>query len=538
MGVEIKIGDKVAGAATYTVTEESVPVAGGDATGSVGGITLEGAVAQGGISALDSINDVTLTDSERGDTLGTIKNMSRNRTSGDWRIDSDSRLSEFMIEIQVQPYSGTLEGAFLYYASLANITTDVIVDDELKARPVDFIGFSGNLWSRMKEMAIGVGADLNLISGVIVLRPLRAFVAVEGRDTESSFTLDKDGLALKQEVIWYNTAHRASSIVYPPGGWNNEVRVYSVNAGEDAEHNIEVESSITSIQAPTMVTDVSPTYSATSVYTIVGDDNLPIQPAQWAAYGGKVSVEIAPDTRSLIVKMTGASGMVQIDGNPMKIFRLALSAGSTDSTYSTLRIVGNAVHMNQRSIIINTGVEPWRTGQEFAPTIDNEFLNTIDSAFSAGVRGARRHAGRTFTLDSSVVGINGVGDPGEAKYPTYEFSRLKWEGNTYAQVTAELAGMTYAEVREMLYEEVNAGGVRFQVFGNAPGARVWDEESRHWYRVRTANTSWSGTQIGCDDDTLWSDFQLAVSGMTYAEVNEVMSGKTYLEATLAGIPDV
>lgn len=536
MGVRVKIGGKVVETSFYRVSESSTPLAGGDSSGGVGTIEIDVAGRSDTFMYLEK--PIEFADTSRGSTLGTIRDITQNnRGLGKDHFTANSRLGEFNIETQVQPFSGTLENAFLYYCSLANIVGNVMVDDALKTRQVAFPGWYGNLWVNMKQMAMGVGADLNLISNNVILRPVRVRTAVQGRDTDSSVNVNQTSLALKQEVIWYNTQYRTASLIYPAGGWTSGTKVLSVNAGQTVETVLDspdVAASISAIQQPVMQTFVGPGESSSSVYTVVGDDNLPIVPAQWRDYGGKLDVIINPDTTSLTVRMTGPTGLAQINGSPMQTFRIALSAGTSDSTYSTLRIVGNAVHLNRQSIIIPTGVEPYRTAQEFAPTIDNIFLNNLNDAYNAGALGAARYSGKTFSLSSTVTAINQRGVNGDASYPTYGFVQNLWSGRTYGQVKTQNTGKTYAQVKSDLYALV-ANNFENQLFGNAPGARVYDRGSKRWYRIRDANTQWDTTSIEADSDILFGDIKKVLTGKTYGQVKVALAGKSYFDADLLGL---
>lgn len=545
MGVEVKLNGKPIQHEEYIVSESATPLAGGDSSGAVGSISLRGVAStrKKTITPRDIEGNVEFLDTARGVTSGSVNILTRTKESGLWEIEADSRLGLFMIDVQVAPFSGTLEQAFLGYAGYANVTTEIIVDPSIASRPVNFLGFSGNLWQRMKELAIGQGCDLNLVSDVIVLRPAREFEAVQKRDTMSSVTYDSTQIAHRQEVIWYDTKHVANGLIYPPGGWTPEVRIISVNAGQESEQVLETESSITSIQQPVMVTSVPPEHDSTSVYTIVGDDNLPIMPQQWADYGGSVTFTVDPDTRRIRVKLKGAEGLVKIDGTDMRSFRLALSAGTSDSTYSTLRIVGNAVHLNPQSVIIPTGVPYPMNGPDvaeerivWAPTIDNEFLNTLDAACSAGARGAGRYSGKLATLSATVTALNKRGERGDATYPTWAFTQDYFTPGTYGTFKAANVGRNYGELREFLYSLVE-GGFDNQLFGNAPGARFWDSLSRLWFRIRESKTTWGDTSITCDIDTLWGDYHQAAAGRTYGAMTALYVGATYRDMAIEGLPE-
>lgn len=535
MGIDLRFANgKRLAPRTYRISEASTPLAGGDSSGETGTMTFEVPHIPDGF--LLSESGVTFSDSARGSTIGRISAITANRQTGFDTYDAASRLNEFNIETTVQPFRGTLDQAFSYYCSIANINTDLRVDDAIKTRQVRFPGWSGNLWVGMKEMASGQSADLNLISNNIILRPIRTRIAISDRETDSIARLDSSSLAQKQEVIWYETTSVDNALVYPPGGWSIDVKEVSARAGMTTEQVIELDTSVTSIQQPVMVTSVDKNYASSSVYTIIGDDNLPIQPSQWAAYGGSVSVSINPDTTSLTVKIVAPEGIRQGNNDLIRNYRLALSADSTTSVYSTLRIVGTGVSLNERSIIIPTGVEAYRTAQEFAPTIQSRFLNSLDSAISAGTRGARRHAGRTFTLTATVTGINRRGEQGGAKYPPYSLVQSKYSGMTYAAVKTSLAGQTYGQMRAALFDGVK-DSFENQLFGNAPGARFYDRQSARWYRVRQATTAWEATQISADDDLTHGDIAKTLSGMTYGQVRvrAQAKGLTYLKANLIGM---
>lgn len=473
-------------------------------------------------------------DTARGSWLGAIEGVSEDRAARSVSLEVSSRLALFMVEVQSAPHIGTVESCFNYLCSLAGINSDIFVDDSIKSNPSNIPGFNGNLWLYMKDFAKAISCDLNLISNNVILRPVRAFEAATGKETDSNIALDAGSLALKQEVRWYETKEIASGPIYPPQGWNPEVKVYSVTAGQVAEYDLQLEASVSSVVQPTCVASVAPGFTAGSVYTVIGDDDIHLPPAMWTDYGGSLTVAINPDTRSLKITLRGASGILQPSGAPMQTFRIALTAGTSDSTYSTLRLIGSGVSLIQNSLILPTGVAPSQTTQEFAPTIDNIFLNSLNEAYSAGTRGASRYSGKSIALDQSVVAVNKRGESGTANYPSYNFVQGIWGAGTYATRQTANAGKTYDEVRAELFELVQ-DNFENQLFGNVSGARVWDRGSSRWFRVRNANTDWSSTKIDADDDTLFSDVQNSLNGMTYAQVQTARNGLTYYKAHMKGV---
>lgn len=542
MGVVVKVGGRRVNQESYRISESSTPLAGGDSSGAIGTIEITTPKLPFAPIGLNVEEELAFSDTRFGSTSGRIREVSDGREDGSrYGVMASNRLGEFNIETQAQPFTGRLEAAFRYYCSIANIDTGILVDSTLAGRQVNFLGWNGNLWNHMKMMATAIGADLNLISNNIVLRPVRLFEAARRKESSSSTSFSSTQLARKQEVIWYPTRYVARGLVYPSGGFRQDITPLSVPAGETVEKVLDdrsdVDASIFSIEQPVAQFFVSREESNASVYTVIGDDGIPIQPAQWAAYGGRLSVAINPDTRSLTVTMTGATGLYQINGQPMKTYRIGLgtstSAGSSD-TYQTLRIVGRYISTKGESIIIPTGVPDFRTGQEFAPTIDNPFLNTLDAAYSAGIRGAQRYAGRTMTFSAGVSGLNKRGTTGTANYPPYSYAQTLWGGRTYASVQTENASKTYDAVQAQFYAAVQ-DSFENQVFGNAPGARIFDKDTGRFYRIRDVTTEWSGMQVEADDDLTNGDMQTLFQGMTYAQVGARYAGLTYYKANARGM---
>ncbi|AWY05621.1 minor tail protein [Microbacterium phage Platte] len=540
MGVMLTIGGRRVHPEVYTVSESSTPLAGGDSSGAIGTIEVEVPQLPFSPIGLNAQEELSLVDTRLGSTIGTTREVSNSRTAASgFSVMAANRLGEFNIETQVQPFTGRLEDAFRYYCSLANIDTGIVVDSAIANRQVNFLGWNGNLWNHMKMMATAISADLNLISNNVVLRPVRLFDAIRNRNVDSDATIDSTDLARKQEVIWYPSEYVERGLIYPSGGYRSDIAPLSVSAGETVEVTLDstkdVFASIFSIEQPVAQSFVSMEHDSSSVYSVVGDDGLPIPPAQWADFGGSLSVRISDDTQALVVTMTGATGLYQTNGQPMKTFRIGIASGtSSTDTYSTLRVVGRYVSTRAQSIILPTGVPDFRTGQEFAPTIDNPFLNTLDAAYSAGIRGARRYAGRRMTVTASVSSLNRRGQTGTANYPPYSYAQGLWGGMTYGGVRALNASRTYASVREEFYQSVQ-DTFDNQVFGNAPGARFWDQPTGRYYRVRQATTTWGDMQIEGDDDLTNGDVQLAFGGMTYGQVGMRFSGQTYYKANVRGL---
>lgn len=585
MGFRIDIEGISLEATDYSVSEAATPLAAGDSSGQVGTFSITvpipdeyvslgtpivgfgygmgpyGEGSYGGSPFVEIANSpwkvirqvgpqilidksVRILDSRKGFTLGTITEASESRDGGAIQFSGTSRLGSLNVYgVQSQPFIGTLRGAFEYYLSLANLTTDLFVDDEIGDRPVVFPGWSGELWYYLKLMAAAQDCDIALVSGVILLRSIRKRIAMSDRDETRTISTGSNTLARAVEVYQYSNREITNELVYPPGGWTPEVEVMTVNAGETTEYTLELSASVSSIQEPIMQTFVAPNYQSSSVYTIVADDGLAVDPALWSASGGSLTVSISEDTTHLIVRLTGATGIPTTAGVSSQNFSVALGADTTGNRYSTLRIVGTGVAYNKVKKRIRTGVPASKTATDVGVTIDNPFISTVDDLYRAGTRAAKNFAGVGMSLQGNVIAINRRGDSGSASYPKYSDVQQALETEiggtpTYGQVETYYSGIgltTYESIRAHWFEVFRDDDVN-QVFGNASGARIYDRKSRRWYRIRDAGISPGVISIrSADDDLTLGDVQDLYSDLTYGSVQTMLDPFTYREVELAGL---
>lgn len=478
---------------------------------------------------------VRLDDTRKGFTLGKVTSVQRTKSSGLIQVTATSRLGELNVyNVQSQPFVGNLSNAFEYYLSLANIATDFFVDPDIAANPVVFPGWSGELWYNLKQLATAVDCDISLVSGIILLRPIRERTATRGRDIERTFNVGGGTLAQSVEVYQYNNRAITNELVYPPGGWTEEVTTINVNAGETVEEVLELSASVSSVQQPVMQTFVAQLYDTSSVFTVVGDDGLPIQPAQWQAAGGSLSVSINPDTTSLTVKITAPSGLPNKDGEEIGVYGIALSSDSSTGRYSTLRIIGTGVAFNKRVVRVPTGISDSETATEVGVTIDNPFLSELNDVYRAGLRAVRGYNGSAMSISGSVVAINQLGNTGQLVLTTYDEVQTAYAGQTYADVQALNTGLSYLAVQEAF----NAGRDSLfenQVFGNVNGARIWDKDSARWYRIRSGTLNPSQIQFEAEDDLMHSDVQSHYTTETYDTLQLKYGAFTYREVDLMGL---
>lgn len=542
----------------YTVEEAATPLAAGDSSGQVGTFTLTIPVPDPSLTTtrvtpwslyrklgetvfIDT--DVRIDDPRKGFTLGRVNSSTVSRDGGTLTLSGVSRVGLLNVYgVQAGPFVGVLRDAFTYYLSLANVSTGLFVDDDIANTPVVFPGWTGELWYYLKQMAASLDCDISLVSGIILLRAIRKRVATSGKDLTRSLSTGGGTLAQAVEVYQYNNRPITNELVYPPRGWNSEVEVLNVNAGEEQEYTLDLSASVTSIQDPVMQTFVAQDYSATSVYTIVANDGQPVPPTLWENNGGSLTVTIAPDTTHLIVRLKGATRIPTSSGAAATNFSVALGSDTTGNRYSTLRLVGTGVAFDKVKHRIRTGVPASKTATDVGVTIDNPFISTADQLYRTGTRAAREFTGTSMSLSGSVTAVNKRGDSGQATYPTYAqvqtaLATAIGGTPTYAQVQSYYTALgltTYDAVREYWFNFFRNDDVD-QVFGNVQGARIYDRQSRKWYRIRQGSLKPGEISFGsADDDLTYSDVQGVYSGRTYAQVQTILNGLTYQQVSMMG----
>lgn len=550
----------------FSVQEAATPLAAGDSSGQVGTVSFSiprperdqtrgytdfvtdprpNMLAEGG-SITDLIGKhIQLDDTRKGFTLGTVSSVSDNHQSPWIEVTAISRLGELNVyNIQAQPFSGTLGNAFEYYLSLAGITYDFAVDPAVAVKPVVFPGWHGELWLHLKQLAAAVDCDVSLVSGIVILRPIRSRTATRGRDIDRSLSVGGGSLAQNVEVNQYNNRTISNQLVYPPGGWSEDVTTINVNAGESVEEILELSASVSSIIQPTMQTFVSREHDSSSVYTVVGDDGLPISPAAWFDNGGSLVVSINPDTTSLTVTITAPSGLPNANGEEIGVYGIALSSDDSTGRYSTLRIIGTGVAFDKEVVRIPTGISPTESATEVGVTIDNPFLSSRNDVYRTGLRAVRAYNGTALSLSGNVIAVNQLGDTGELVLTTYaEVQNALAPGTTYTMDQSTHSSRTYLQVMES-YNQGTDTLFENQVFGNVNGARIWDKSTFRWYRIRTSTLNPDTIQFEAEDDLIYQDLQDLVdqTGATYAGMAQIYrrpydgnTPLTYREVDLRGL---
>lgn len=528
MAVEALVaGKQYENVSPYSVAEDSTPLDPNDTVGAVGQFTLD--------LAEENIDDnprflkgrvSSLSDGSQGRTTGTVTSVS-NR-NGDITLTVASRIGQIAVDRVLQPFDGTLGDYIEYLLDAVGITDFYAIDDDLQSVPIVALGYSGNVWDLMKKLCTARQIEISLVSSNIVFRNLRQRVAQPHRDSGRTWTVDESRMARSVEVNYYEKERKVDALVYPPGGWTPETPVLVVNAGETVETNVPLNVSLESIDQPICVSSVSAFYEDSSVYTVTGNDGLPIPPAQWADEGGSVSVAINEDTRSITITVIAPSDA------RLSPFKIAMPSGVNES-YSSLRIVGTGVHFEQGKVTLHTSVDPSRVSEEVGTVVDNEYISSTDEAYHAGMWTVRGFSGTRSTLTRQSSGINRLGDSGSYAYPTVNDFNSLYGGGSINDFNTLYAGQTVADVNTFL-RSLTENDFENQAFGNVAGARVYEDDA--YFRIRTASLDPTGVSFSAESDTIVDDWNAVWAGLTVNDYNASWAGYTVAEAAIAPLRKV
>jgi len=507
----------------FSVQEDSTPIYASDMTGGAGTMDLQ--VDENGDTPYLLDAEIDLVDPAQGTTRGTIRNLAADNTQVS--ISADSRMALLNVTRNAAAFSGTLEDALTYYFDLCGITDGFVIEDSIQSIPVKFLGFSGNVLEELKKLGVANGVEFSLISNNIVARPIRQNVSQNYRDSSRSWSYDTSQKAQSVEIYKYTVSEVTNGLIY--NGYTENQTPLVVDAGTTAEFTIPFNGSLISIDQPVFTTTIGPGDPGFSAYNVSGNDNLPITQAQWEGQGGRLSVSISDDTRSIIVSITAPT---ETQYSP---YRIGVSDG--EETYSTLRLHGSALLYEKELHTYHTAVDPDRVSREVGATVDSPYIQTDQQLLDAAMGELRYWGGNRRTINVATRGINRLGDNGSYAYAEFSDFDAWWDnaspGATFGDFDADAPatfGNTFGEHDEWWIEEVQNDFAN-QAFGNIAGARVFTDSNVH--RIRTATTTPEGITYTAWEDSIFSDhdalWDAAVPGATFADFDNHWFGRAFVE---------
>ncbi len=521
---------------SYSVVEDSTPAEASDSSGGTGQIKFKVIDDPARFGSTLLLNDtVKLTDGDRGYTTGTISDVRSN--NGVLDVTADSRLGRLVVQKTAVPVHASFPTVIRYYLSLAGIATETVaVDAAFNSITVNAPGWSGDLYTKVKELLVTYGAEMSLLRGNVAVRPIRQRRALEINNSSESWSFSNRDVAKQVEVNYYNSVYRTNAVVYPKNGWDEDMPIYTVDAGERRVVNIPVGVALESLVQPDMYGSVPRSYMGpSSSFAAVGADGDPISVAAWQTGGGSLEVAIGANGTSIDLTIIAPGvGSVAAANAPFRI-------GSQDvfGFYSSLRVIGTGVHFDVKSILVPTGADDSVTSRDIGVTVDNMFISTEAQARSLALDVASRWASPQRTLTITKSAINRPGETGESyDFATFgQFDSYAASNGiaTFAQFDTAWSGDSFGDFDNYWYELVQ-DQFDYQVFGNAAGSRVaW---RRAMYRIRTVEIGPDEVSYTAEEDTTIGDFDASAAGMTIGQFDTSYFGLTFADFALAPLPNV
>ena len=323
-------------------------------------------------------------------------------------------------------------------------------------------GWTGNLLDGLKQLMSAIGMTIDdAANGVITVRELNPAVTVDIIDLPSNvITTSRDVSAQTPvyavDVDYMNWEGVTNRQVYPYTLESPTSIV--VNARETQRFEFKLNASIKSVVQPTAraIIDInSPSFSSVSGYVVTSNEGIPVQPAEWNASGGRVTVNILEHDLIEVV-VTGMDDARTSHEGP---YRIAHVYDNTEQP--ALFITGTGVRSNVDTVTLYTGTS--RASEDSRQHVSNIFISSAQEAYDRGQWAAGDAAlSQSFSFDSTLDLRAGM---------------LVRSENVVYRITGKTitrGKFSYSAIMETAMREFNrkfGSGVKISVFNSMWGSR-------------------------------------------------------------------
>jgi len=473
----------------YSYSEGSTPLVPGDQSGAIGDASID-VLDLSNTSILLYKDEFYLQDNLHGAIIGDVESVSgQNEVT---TMGGRSILSRANVDQILPPRRGAIGDILEAILNSVGITQNIVKEPSLDTTLVNTPGYEGDVWTHIKELCSAYEVEMSVVREYVIIRPTRERKIDATNIIDSNWQIQDIQLAQNFDVAYYNYEQVEDFLVYPKGGWTEEVQVYQVGAGETTTFDIPVEFYLTSINQPTVQANVAKDYAGpASVYAVSGNDGLPITPAQWIDQGGDMSFAIKGDGTVIEVTLTGP------DFPELAPFTIGLNDGS--NSYSTLRITGDGMNFNKQVYTEKTGLTAADTPVVNAGEIDNKAIDTLADAKRYALFARRLYSAPVQTFSTSAREFPRLeGSLPTILYPSFaDYNDTLPAGYSFSNFNSQYSGLTFEEFTLQLGNEVPQG------FGEVVGSRVRLDDAI--YRVRQSTITPETISIDAEYDTLFED---------------------------------
>lgn len=487
---------------SYSYSEDASPYEPSALEGGAGQVTVTVVADDSPRGTNISINnEIQLQDSEYGSVTFRARQVTMSEGSATISGETIQYKLDATRQAAAQGGSGTtLLEAILYYCGLVDIVPefDGSLEEDLQDVEVNFPGWNGNVWEHLKMLcaAVSLSEEQNTfiemyISGNTLRFRHGASTSVEFSEMlmDKTMSIDSYDAAQKVEVFNYNTSYGISKVFKEQRTDSNTFAInqnasigdsMQVNAGETLVKRFKVNASLTSVEQPVVVSQITelpfPDTHSTGEYVVVGSDDFPIDPIQWLDQGGKLEVRLTEnfDEVEILITAPPSVQMPKADGEPGEVtlapYKIGVeSSGGTE--YPAIYLVGTGVFFEKTSATFVTGASEDYVADISATSIDNPFITTKAAQVNKGVAAAQAIMGPKIQVTGQLSTGLELGSSLGAKFEDYNSTfRLQnlsfdqssisftakqfvtidqfntaWSGATLAQFNTVNAGISFDE---------------------------------------------------------------------------------------------
>lgn len=346
-------------------------------------------------------------------------------------VTGETLQARLNVEKTAAPQGGsgaTLWTAIIYYCGLVDIVPTISTELQatLDAIPVNFIGWQGNVWEHLKMLCAAVSLSDTDNIGLEMFVNEDELVFREAKTTEIDFSehimsksiqVTSVDTAQSQAITYYDTSYGVNQVIAERDrtGLTDATQNVTIDdqmqvePGETVVKRFTVNASLESVKQPIVVSAIStlPYTGSTGEYVVVGSDDLPIQPSQWTAEGGSLTVSITenPNEIELVIVAPPATELPTAQ-NPARVTLGPYKIGTETADgedYPALYIVGTGVFYEEKTKVFGTGASQDFTSEEDSANITNPFFVDKFDVSCRGVAAAQAACGPTIGLSITVA---------------------------------------------------------------------------------------------------------------------------------------
>lgn len=365
-------------------------------------------------------NDVTISDSLNGMISAKISKISI--AGGRVSATADTSLSKLNVNVTAPPVHGTLLEALNAYCELAY--TSPVFEDSFEEKAglvnVSYPGWTGILWDKIKQLCASTildGKPIEAVAtadGITFRYAMQSQIEIDGIRADYSLEIDSFDAAKSIAIPRTFTEYATNKVIYEMANYDQGVdpdAVFKasindslqVEAGATIKKRFAINATPESVNQPVCVSTIdrtppAPYAGTTGQYVVVGNDNLPLVPAQWIAFGGDLRVDLTDVPGEIEITIV-APPLSEIEkeagGTGLAPYSIGIES-SGEGDYPALWITGTGVFYHDEQRELPTGSDPDNSNAD-AASVEAGFLTSENEYWTKAVLAAQKACGPSVT---------------------------------------------------------------------------------------------------------------------------------------------